>query len=63
MEPALTLLHPTPCHPIDEEDDVPGLLEHQSLEDLEHGFGQKARLAREPEGAESQKRIQTLKVR
>ena len=51
-----------PCHPVDEEDDVPRLLMDQLFEDLEHRLGQKAGPARDLEHAEPEKRIKALAV-
>src|SRR5579871_551762 len=50
----------TPGHVVDEKDDVPRLLAHQDIENLKHPLGQKFRLTRGLESAESKKRVQTL---
>jgi len=51
-----------PRHPIDEEDDVPGLLAHQHVEDLEKPFGQEAGPAGDLEDAKTEKRIEAFAI-
>src|SRR5208282_967719 len=51
-----------PRHPIDEENDVPGLLAHQHVEDLEQRFGQEARPAGDLENTETKKRIEAFAI-
>src|SRR5260221_10166196 len=53
-------LHLTIGHPVDEKDDVPRLLAHQSIEDLEHRLRQEARLACDLEDAETEEGIHAL---
>ena len=51
-----------PRHPIDEENDVPGLLAHQHVEDLEQPFGQETGPAGDLENAKTEKRIEAFAI-
>ena len=49
-----------PGHIVDEENDMPRLLVHQHVKDLEHRFRQEFRLPCGFEGAESKERVEAL---
>src|SRR5437763_99518 len=52
----------TARNPIDEEDDVPGFLAHQHVENLEKPFGQETGPAGDLEHAKTEKRVEAFAV-
>jgi hypothetical protein len=51
-----------PGHPVDEENDVPGFLAHQHVEDFEKRFRQESRPTSDLKNAEPKKRIEAFAV-
>src|ERR1700733_5633945 len=54
---AESALYLAPRHVVDEEDDMPGFLDHQHVEYLEHALRQEFRLPRRLEGTKAEKAV------